>query len=152
MRGHIWVLLLLWGAATILTGASHAWADDKAEAKKIARLITDLGSNQFAERDQATRVLDKLGAPALAALQEACRSQDLEVRRRAEELVRTITRRLETARLLEPKRVQLVFKDTPVSEAVEILARTTGFTIQYEGDKRPIQDRKITLDTGNTTF
>src|SRR5947209_7495756 len=71
----------------------------------INRLIRLLGSPQFAEREAATRALDKAGEPALSALRKAAGSdKDPEIRRRAAMLVeriedRLLPRRVEAVRL-----------------------------------------------------
>lgn len=151
MLRHSSIALLVAGLALVLS-QKEARAEEKAKAEKIARLIGQLGSEQFEERDQATKALDALGPAALKALQEAARDSDAEIRRRAEGLVQAINRRVETARLLEAKRVRLVFKDTPLPDAVQSIARQTGFKIQLEGDRTQLASRKITLDTGETSF
>jgi hypothetical protein len=54
----------------------------------IERLIHQLGSSKFAEREEATKQLKRLGKPAEVLLREAARKDpDLEVRRRAAQLV-----------------------------------------------------------------
>ncbi len=63
-----------------------------------------------------------------------------------------IEKRLETAELTQPKMIRLVFNDTPVTEAVQDIARKTGFPIQIEGDQTKLANRKITLDTGEIPF
>ncbi len=68
------------------------------DSTQIDRLIKQLGSEQFAEREAASRELAAYGESALPALRRAAAgSGDAEVRRRARELVRTIV-----ARLLNP--------------------------------------------------
>src|SRR5262249_46735032 len=93
-------------------------AAEPADATKIAKLIEQIGSGNFDEREQATAELDKIGAPALAALKKAMTSGDAEVKRRAEELVAKIEKRTESVTLLVPTKVKLSYKDTPVTEAV----------------------------------
>jgi hypothetical protein len=62
-----------------------------ASPAEIERLIRQLGSRKFREREQASRALEKMGEPALAALQKAAdRDLDIEVRHRSERLVRHI--------------------------------------------------------------
>src|SRR5262249_57384163 len=61
---------------------------EQADAKRLAQLIADLDSPQFATRDQATRTLRQLGGQAAAALREAAQKSDsAEVRRRAQDLL-----------------------------------------------------------------
>src|SRR5262245_59621941 len=61
------------------------------DAARADRLIEQLGSQVFAERQEATRALLRLGLPALEPLRTAAKtSDDLEIRRRAEGLVNAI--------------------------------------------------------------
>ena len=70
----------------------------------------------------------------LDSLKRASKGEDPEVGHRAEELVARIERRIEAARLLEPKRVRLHLVDTPVPDAVAELKRQTGYPIQLGFD------------------
>lgn len=64
---------------------------DQYQAQEVQRLIRQLGSQRFAERDAASKGLDKLGEDALDALRRAvATTADGEIRRRAEGLVRDI--------------------------------------------------------------
>jgi hypothetical protein len=136
------------GIVIALGLSSVAAAQEKSEAGRTAALVNQLGSQIFAEREQAARALDALGPAALNALHQAARHQSLEVRRRARDLIRKIERRAETARLLRPARVRLAYKDTPVPEAVADLMTQTGLTLKLEGDSAVLARRKLTLDTG----
>jgi uncharacterized protein (TIGR03067 family) len=72
------------------------------QAERIARLIQQLGDDDFDTREAATRALGAIGVPALAALRKATSSPDLEVRRRATRISQAITEaaaRAELARL-----------------------------------------------------
>jgi hypothetical protein len=61
------------------------------QPSEIDRLIQQLGSPQFAERQAASKGLEAIGEPAVEALQKAVASSpDAEVRRRAETLLATI--------------------------------------------------------------
>jgi hypothetical protein len=133
-------------------GVALACSAHAEQAERIAHWIVQLGSAEFEQREQATRALDALGASALNALREAVEDEDIETSRRAAQLVRRIEHRLETARLLAPKRVHLVFKNTPVTEAAAEFSKQTGYRIHVEGDKAKLDARKITLDTGDVPF
>jgi HEAT repeat protein len=61
-----------------------------ASQKDIKRLIDQLGSDRFKDREQATHGLSKIGKSALPSLKEATKSPDPEVRRRARRLVEQI--------------------------------------------------------------
>jgi hypothetical protein len=54
---------------------------------EVERLIKQLGSDRFRQREAATKRLEEIGEPALDALYKAADSADAEVRRRAEYIV-----------------------------------------------------------------
>ena len=62
-------------------------ASDDAE---IARLIKQLGHDEFEKREAATTRLQEIGEPALDALRKAAIGNDPEVRRRAKDVVTSI--------------------------------------------------------------
>jgi hypothetical protein len=137
-------------------GAVAALADEgppaKADRARIDKLIGQLGSPKFAERARARQELKKIGAPALDALRKATGSDDAETSRAARDLVNGIEAKLQTARLLAPKRVKLDVTDMPVLDAVNELSRQSGYPIQVVGDRAALAGRKVTLHTGDTTF
>src|SRR5262245_9000301 len=66
----------------------RATVDDKPSAAEIKKLIKQLGSSQFAEREAASKHLQEIGKPALADLQKAtAETKDAELRRRAKNLI-----------------------------------------------------------------
>jgi hypothetical protein len=75
---------------------------------RIDQLITQLGSEFYAEREAATKALNRAGAPALEPLQRACEaSEDAEIRRRAERLIKAIEPRVRKERALAIRRTKL---------------------------------------------
>lgn len=147
-----WVL-----AALVLCCGTHSLRAAEPEVKttdaeRLARLIAQLGSSQAAERDAATRELAALGSAAVESLRGAAESKDAEVRRRAQKLLRGIDQRLASERFLKPRPVRLVYRDMPVTAAVADLSRKTGLRLQIIGDAAPLARRRLTLDTGETTF
>jgi WD40 repeat protein len=70
-----------------------AVADDPGD-KEIERLVKQLGSDDFEERQAATKRLTEIGEPALDALVRALKSNDLEARRRAEAIIALVDTRL----------------------------------------------------------
>src|SRR5438309_3116121 len=66
-----------------------AVADDP-DDKEIARLIKQLGDDDFDKREGASKRLEEIGEPALDALVRAMTTNDLEVRRRAEAILTEI--------------------------------------------------------------
>jgi hypothetical protein len=135
-------------AAMVAFGVPRAPAG-KAHEEAAARLVRQLGSRKYSEREAAARQLEALGEPALPALRRVVSSGDLEVRRRAESLIARIEQRAETARLLAGRRVRLVYKNTSPLNALDELAARTGFDLRIDGT--PPAERPITLDTGETT-
>jgi hypothetical protein len=129
-----------------------ATAAEKGDAARARRLVAQLGSDDYREREQASRALSELGGPAIRSLQQALGSPDLEVRRRARELLPRIELRLVRQRALAPRRVRLRCKDLPVARAVALLARESGNEVVLYDPKHALKDRKVTLDTGETTF
>jgi hypothetical protein len=118
-----------------------------------AALVVQLGSKDFREREFASRALDALGSSALRELRKAVKDKDPEIRRRAENLVEAIERREETARLLAPRLVRINVVDAPLATVVNDFAKTTGFSISIDESARDeLRERRITLDTGETTF
>jgi hypothetical protein len=150
---------LLLGAGLLILAALPTVADspkkaesESTDANKIAKLIEQLGSDTFAERKKASEALDKIGEPALPALRKALTSKDAETRKRAADLVTRIEKRITSARILTPTRVHLVFKDTPIDKAVEEISKKTGYTVKLHDPDGKLKGKKITLDTGKTTF
>jgi hypothetical protein len=64
------------------------------EAERIDRLIQQLGSDSFAQREEAGKAREAIGTPALDALRKAASSsEDAAVRRRAEKVALVICRK-----------------------------------------------------------
>jgi hypothetical protein len=143
MWSHLWILTL------VLNPAAEPAGQLAPGPERIAQLITLLGSARFKERETAYQQLNALGEPALAALKRAVEARDPEVSRRAEALVKQIRQRAEAAHLLQPKRLHLTYKDAPLAEVVSDLESKTGLKLSLEGVE---QQRRLTLDTGDTTF
>jgi len=80
------------GAAGVLEIMAGAQAGDTpTSSAEINRLIEQLGSRRFRQREQAGNALEKIGKPALTALRTASKSHvDGEVRRRAQLLIEAI--------------------------------------------------------------
>jgi hypothetical protein len=140
-------------------GTGWAAAGDPPGARKVApnsvteqaaRLVAQLGSDDFDARETAARQLEALGPAVGPALQKAIASHDPEVRRLAVQVAERIARKMEAAEVLEPKRLRVAYRDVPLHVAVQDFMRASGARIQLEGVKDT--NRKITLDTGYTTF
>ena len=155
MRTRAVLPLLALGLGLGVLAATPAPAADSAEkpnADQITKLIKQLGSDDFDDREKATADLDAIGAPALDGLRLALKSPDMEVQKRAETLVARIEKRMESVNALRAKRVHLVYKDTPLDQAMDDFQRKSGYTIALSDPDNKLKDRKITLDTGDVTF
>jgi RNA polymerase sigma factor (sigma-70 family) len=93
-----------------------------AEARRIAALVADLGSEQFKVRDRAMKELEKLGEVAAPALQKAASGdRPLEVKRRVELLLEKLSSwPVETLRQV---RALEVLEQISTPEARAVLAR-----------------------------
>jgi hypothetical protein len=151
MRSH-YVLVGLLVAGLALLSSLPSSADEAPSKEKIDKLIEQLGSGNFAEREKASKELSAIGMPALDALRKAAKSEDAEIRKRVEDILPKIERQAESVRVLAPKRVRLAYKDTPLVEAVADLEKKSGYHIQLHDPDGKLKERKITLDTGETTF
>jgi WD40 repeat protein len=100
--GHVQGLLIVaaLGALAPLAGGAREGPGEK-EADRIAGLIRQLGDDQFARREAASRALEAVGEPALEALRKAAASSaDPEVRQRASRVFRAILATLQIRRFL----------------------------------------------------
>src|SRR5947209_7359700 len=153
MRSRFLLPVILVGVGLLApAGAFRVRAAENAEAARVAKLVEQLGSGDFGEREKASQELDDIGAPAVEPLHKAVASEDAEVRRRADDLVRKIEKRTASARILTPTRVHLVYKDTPLPEAVADFKKKSGYGVVLHDPKGKLAGRKVTLDTGETTF
>lgn len=122
-------------------------------AGRVAQLIDQLGSSRFTERVAATQALEALGSPALDSLRYAARSPDLEIRRRAEELIGKIELRQESTRLLAGKKLRLGYRDCPVKQAWADFEKKANLSLKLIGSDLPGgEERTITLETGEVGF
>src|SRR6516162_10619468 len=97
IRTRILLMILGLGLVGMLTAPVAADND----ADKIDQLIEQLGSGTFKDREAATKALDAIGAPALEKLRKAAEGEELEIKRRATELVKRIEKRAESGRVLQ---------------------------------------------------
>lgn len=99
MRFSVLVAACLFAAAWLRVPALPA-DDSLPTADKIARLIADLGSDEFSVRESASQELMRIGLPAFAALEAAAKHPDREVRYRSQRVLGVI-RRHDVERRLE---------------------------------------------------
>jgi uncharacterized protein (TIGR03067 family) len=70
---------------------------DERLAARVAQLVKQLGHDDFAKREEASKELDAIGAPAVEALRKATAADDGEIRRRAEKILAAINDRARAA-------------------------------------------------------
>lgn len=145
------LLGLICGLSVALIGAP-APAADPIDPATIKKLVSQLGSDVFAEREQATRELDRIGMPALEELRKATKDDDIEMKRRATDLVGRIEKRFESSTLLTASKVNLDLKDVLVSKAVAELAKQSGYKIALLDPNGALKDKTVTLKTGDVSF
>ncbi len=137
---------------------NHAAADkpaasaEPADAKTIAKLIEQLGSDSFEDREAAQKALAKIGEPALEALEKAAKNTDAEIRKRAGALAESIGTRVRSAAILTPREVHLVYKDTPLKAAIADFEKKAGVGFNLIDADSKLKDKRITLDTGKVPF
>jgi hypothetical protein len=83
-------LAVILALAVIPTAIRADEPGSEARDKETRRLVEQLASERFGDREEATQQLAKLGKSALPRLKEASKSPDAEVRRRAQQLVQQI--------------------------------------------------------------
>lgn len=85
---------LAFAARVAICGAGPQKARPK---EHVARLIRQLGHGAYVKREEASKKLEAIGAPALDDLRKAAATGDAEVRRRAERVIRIVTGRTRAA-------------------------------------------------------
>jgi HEAT repeat protein len=98
------------------------------QKREILRLIEQLGSRRFQTRSEAARRLTSLAVVAIPELQEATRSADLEVRRRATEILARVEK---VSRPLLIAAVRLVGKRKTPGAAPVLLELLASFPEGY---------------------
>jgi hypothetical protein len=116
------LLILALAAASMPVSA----AEDKAPPDE--KLIEQLGSSDFAQRERAARMLQARGPAALPALRKAKTHRDAEVRRRVLAMIPI----LETAAALAPKRVTLGREPRTLSAILQEIEKQTGYRIDRD--------------------
>jgi|GEM_PF-5362126 len=113
----------------IFIGSNPATAmgADEAAPSSVEELIRQLGSNKFADRERASRLLKERGLAALPALQKASHDPDREVQRRVQELIPAI----KATAAFEPKSVSLE-KELPLARVLQEIGKQTGYQVHVD--------------------
>src|SRR5262245_34338666 len=93
----------------------------------VAELVQQLGADSYQARTQAWKRLEQLTTDSLPELQEALKqTQDAEIKRRLEQLIPS----LERTAALTPTRLSLTIQNKPVRDAIQEIAKKTGYRLE----------------------
>ena len=127
-------------------GLCHALAlPAQDDTSSILALVSQLGSAEFAMREEATDKLRSFGLAALPAMRHALTNPDAEVRRRAVDLVGELEKLELTRKALEPRKISLKLIDAPVQDAVAAFAKAFDASIELKDPKDRLKDRRLNL-------
>jgi len=146
----VWLGLLAGLGATL--SALPGRAADKADPETIEKLVKQLSSGRFVEREKAQKQLEAIGLPALEALKKAAETGDPETKRRAGELAAKLEKQVLGAKVLAPSKVALSYKDAPLKDALADFSKKTGYALSLVDPENKLKDRKITVEIAETTF
>ena len=135
------------GISIGIAGAASPFSAPTPPASSVSALITQLGSEQFAEREAASRALEKIGAAALPALQAAARSENPEVRSRAAQIIGKMRRATDSTSRIAARNVKLDYRDIPLGTAINDLRARTGLHLVLDGNRVSNPLRKVTCVT-----
>ena len=144
-----WVLVLAAAWFPADGKSSEAKPAKKGPDPRIAALIGNLSSEDYFTRELAMQQLEALGPAARDSLTKAVMSGDAEVRHRALELAARLARRQESAEVLKPRCLRVVYREVPLSAALVDFSQVSGGHLALDGasaDK--LAERRITVDTG----
>ncbi|MFO0802029.1 MAG: hypothetical protein U0791_02750 [Gemmataceae bacterium] len=113
------------------------------------RLVLQLGSDSFPEREAAAAALEKLGPAARSALDQAVRHANPEVSKRAIQLLTALHRKADAADRLTVKKVKLAYRNTPIGAAVNDLKARTGINLWLDPTRLADPLRTVTCETGD---
>jgi len=111
-RQHRLVVVVACLGLSVLQVGPRSWAEEpkppsdqggekekivkEPDAAAIAKLVEQLGSANFKERQEATKALEDIGLPALDALRKAAKGNNLEFAQRASRLIEIIENSLDS--------------------------------------------------------
>jgi hypothetical protein len=137
-------LLATLGACAVV-GAALA---DTPPPPPLEKLVSQLGSPAYAEREAAGRALEKAGPAAAPLLEAATRHADPEVRRRAADVLGRIRRAADTATRLSAPTTALSYQNVPLAVAVHDLAARTKLPLVLDADRVADVRRPVSVSTG----
>ena len=118
----------------------------------ISEMIQALGNASFELREKAEKDLGLVGEPALEQLRKARKSEDPEIRRRTESLIKKIEAESDNKKLIDPKKITMKHVDAPVTEVIADLVKQSGYRIVLEDKSRALETKKITVEMKDASF
>jgi hypothetical protein len=113
----------------------------------IARLVEQLGSDDYEVREEATKALAKLGPAAIPFLEAAANGDNPEAARRAASLIPRIRLAADSQTLLKPRIVRLAYKNVPLVFAVADLRERTELPLVLDPESVGDMLRPVTCET-----
>ena len=136
-------------AVLLVAGALVGSRPAPPAAGEIRAPAAQLGRDEFADREPATRHLQELGEVAITELRAGCKSENPEIARRSQDILRRIERRLANEKTLAPTLVELDAKDQPLDDVLADLSKQAKCDIVLNGPKlKDLAAKKMTLSTG----
>ncbi len=118
----------------------------------ISEMIKSLGDSSFEVREKAEKDLGLAGEPALEQLRKARKSEDPEIRRRTESLIKKIETESDNKKLIDPKKITMKHVDAPVTEVIADLVKQSGYRIVLEDKSRALESKKISVEMKDASF
>ena len=113
------------------------------------RLVAQLGSDVYQEREAAMAALEKLGETARPALEDALRNPSPEVGKRAARVLVSVQRTSDAANKLNVKTHKLSYRKIPLGTAVNDLKARTGINLTLDPANIADPLRMVTCETGD---
>ena len=118
----------------------------------ISEMIKSLGDSSFEVREKAEKDLGLAGEPALEQLRKERKSEDPEIRRRVESLIKKIEMESDNKKLIDPKKITMKHLDAPVTEVIADLVKQSGYRIILEDKSRALETKKISVELKGVPF
>ena len=118
----------------------------------ISEMIKALGDSSFKVREKAEKDLGLAGEPALEQLRKERKSEDPEIKRRVEALIKKIETESYNKMLIDPKKITMKHVDAPVPEVIADLVKLSGYRIILEDKSRALETKKISVEMKGVPF
>ena len=112
------------------------------------RLVEQLGSESYSEREAAVAALERSGPAVVPALEAATRDPNPEVSKRAAQILTNFNRRADANGRLNAKPVRLAYKQIPLGTAVNDLKARTGINLVLDAENIADPLRLVTCESG----